>query len=403
MPLKLARSEESTKYNDLVQEKVVAFLESKFGKNLFGPDQGFHEDTTIGEIRYMLRASEKAFERAHSGEVQQILDAEKEHREAHESLQTTIEDSLDDLEDKLAQYDAHTRDLFKQSGIPSSASILDCTPFYGRSSTQVMAGDAKKALDGENGDKAKEVLSRLYHSAKHRSQIAQVRLELVNYWNEYHDTDATDQYNFDDANRIFEQAKSAVDKFPSGDWSSHSCAFDDEFDTILNKHLPDFQRACSDLESATAKKNNFYSSFVYDEVYDHNPEKLKEELLAYLSGNIVLKEHRYRYQTEQYDRYLTFMRWLPMFDHTTLKEFSLAYAAALRREVEMSYEYNCPQIDANYDDYGEKSTQPINAAVFYYFFSANRARRKFAQVVLSAARYPNEKLRRAYLRFFSNA
>lgn len=403
MPLKLAASEESTKYNDVVEQKVIEYLESKFGKNLFSPERGFNEDTTIGEIRYMLRASEKAFDRANTGEVQQILDNEKEHRENHETLQITIEDTLEDLEDKLDQYDAQTRRLFAESGIKSSASVLECTPFYGRSGNQAIIDDAHAALNSENSDKAQEILKRLYHSTKHRSQIAHVRLELVNCWNEYNETDASDKYNFEEANNKYQQARSAVEKFPSGNWTSQECIFHEDFDTLINKHLPDFQKACNDYESAKARKHNYYSSFVNDEVYDHNPEKLKEDMLAYLSGNIVLKEHRYRYQTEQYDRYLTLIKWLPMFDHTTLREFSLAYAAALREEIALSYQYNCPQIDANYDDYGEKKTQPINAAVFYYFISANRTRRKLAQVILSAARYPNEKLRRAYLRFFSNA
>lgn len=45
--------------------------------------------------------------------------------------------------------------------------------------------------------------------------------------------------------------------------------------------------------------------------------------------------------------------------------------------------------------------RPINATVFYYFFSAGRMGKTWAQWLLSAVRYPNEKVKRAYMRFFA--
>jgi len=84
----------------------------------------------------------------------------------------------------------------------------------------------------------------------------------------------------------------------------------------------------------------------------------------------------------------------------TLKEFSHEYAIFLNSVIEASHNHRNPKIDANYDDYQYRTINPITGSVFYYFFSANRVRWNLATMILSAARYPNEKIRKAYLRFF---
>jgi hypothetical protein len=69
--------------------------------------------------------------------------------------------------------------------------------------------------------------------------------------------------------------------------------------------------------------------------------------------------------------------------------------------IEDSHNYKCPKIKANYDDYDDQTIKPLNAIIFYYFFSADRFKKTFAQWLLSTVRYPNHKVRRAYMRFFA--
>jgi len=69
--------------------------------------------------------------------------------------------------------------------------------------------------------------------------------------------------------------------------------------------------------------------------------------------------------------------------------------------IEESNGFKCPKIQANYDDYAESTIRPLNSTIFYYFFSADRTKRTIAQWMLSTIRYPNEKFRRAYMRFFA--
>jgi len=84
-----------------------------------------------------------------------------------------------------------------------------------------------------------------------------------------------------------------------------------------------------------------------------------------------------------------------------LRNFATYYAQLIELYIDVSHGFRCPKIEANYDDFGEKTLRPLNATIFYYFFSANRSGKFFAQWMLSAARFPNEKVRRAYMRFFN--
>lgn len=85
----------------------------------------------------------------------------------------------------------------------------------------------------------------------------------------------------------------------------------------------------------------------------------------------------------------------------TLKEFARNYAFMIEGNIAGSYHYRTPKIDANYDDYDSKTLRPINATIFMYFFSSTGASKNFAQWMLSTIRYPNEKMRQAYMRFFN--
>lgn len=61
----------------------------------------------------------------------------------------------------------------------------------------------------------------------------------------------------------------------------------------------------------------------------------------------------------------------------------------------------CPKIEANYDDYNEQRIKPVNATIFRYFFGGQKMGKSWASWLLSSARYPNEKVRRAYMQYFS--
>ncbi len=66
-----------------------------------------------------------------------------------------------------------------------------------------------------------------------------------------------------------------------------------------------------------------------------------------------------------------------------------------------SYNFRSPKIEANYDDFGEKTVKPFNAYVLYFLLRSDRLARFIGQMLLAAARYPSQKVRRAYSQAFS--
>lgn len=62
----------------------------------------------------------------------------------------------------------------------------------------------------------------------------------------------------------------------------------------------------------------------------------------------------------------------------TLKEFCENYANMIEYLINESHNNRSPHIEANYDDFGERTVRPFNATIFYYFFSGDRRSRTFA-------------------------
>lgn len=85
----------------------------------------------------------------------------------------------------------------------------------------------------------------------------------------------------------------------------------------------------------------------------------------------------------------------------TLKEFCDYYALLIEHLIEDSHHFKSPKIEANYDDYQQRTVRPINATIFYYFFSLDKRKRILGAWLLGAIRYPNDRVRRAYMRFFA--
>ena len=84
-----------------------------------------------------------------------------------------------------------------------------------------------------------------------------------------------------------------------------------------------------------------------------------------------------------------------------LEDFCVEYSKLIEVLIEDSNDFKCRKIQANYDSMGDATIRPLNSTIFYYFFSADSVKRSFAQWLLSTARYPNEKVRRVYMRFFA--
>lgn len=157
----------------------------------------------------------------------------------------------------------------------------------------------------------------------------------------------------------------------------------------------------TEYEKVFNEKERVYHHFMNGQESEYL-DTLRVELLEHLAGNIIVKEHKDRYQKEQYERFLASLQCNQLLKPSlSLHEFCVVYNDLIYTLVDLSHDGKCPKIEANYDDFGEKTVRPLNATIFYYFFSMDRRKRTLAQWLLATIRYPNDRVRRAYMRFFA--
>lgn len=174
------------------------------------------------------------------------------------------------------------------------------------------------------------------------------------------------------------------------------------FKQINDLRNGEYKQLMSDIDACQASHEE--RSALYAD-YDSNEDAVdnfRQDLLKHLAGSIIVKEHKIRYQKEQFDRFVASCNfWELKGNDQSLREFSMAYSRLVKATTESANNYRCPKIDANYDDFAEQTIKPLNATIFFYFFSANRSGKTWAQWMLSSVRYPNDRMRRAYMRFFA--
>lgn len=125
-------------------------------------------------------------------------------------------------------------------------------------------------------------------------------------------------------------------------------------------------------------------------------------MLQHLSSTIVVKESKTRYQREQFNRMINAQKYFLLQSRSiSMEQFCVNYAKLIEDMIAESHNYKCPKIQANYDDFGENTVRPLNSTIFYFYFSGDRFRRMMAQWMLASLRYPNEKVKKAYMRFFA--
>ena len=114
------------------------------------------------------------------------------------------------------------------------------------------------------------------------------------------------------------------------------------------KTLLDNIEACSQSQKERA---DIYAGCDAEEGKD---DLFRSDLLKHLAGNIVIKEHKLRYQKEQFDRFVASMSSHELKNTSqSLLEFSQCYSRMMDAHTKSSHNSRCHKIDANYDGFGE--------------------------------------------------
>jgi uncharacterized membrane-anchored protein YjiN (DUF445 family) len=111
-----------------------------------------------------------------------------------------------------------------------------------------------------------------------------------------------------------------------------------------------------------------------------------------LSTGIFLSEHKYRYKTEQKNRYNKSINkfTLKAYKNYTVEEFIIEYNRFLESEITASHNNVSPKIEANFRrNYHEGEISPVTGLIFHLHFNNDRIKNFFAKLLQSAYRNPN--------------
>lgn len=201
--------------------------------------------------------------------------------------------------------------------------------------------------------------------------------------------------------KLRDSYREAIEKSEKSQENPEAGVFLAQLNQIDENQIQSLLGEFNEFEKANSEKDRIYHHYMSEETSEAL-QNFRKELLHYLAMNIVVKEHKMRYQTEQYERFVKSLNFGMLHkSKLTLEEFCQHYSYMIELLVTQSHNYVSPKIEANYDEYSEKKIRPINAMIFYYFFSAGRGNKTVAQLLLSAVRYPNAGVKRAYMRFFA--
>lgn len=274
LPSRWAESEESKKYVPEVEKQILAYLEQQVGTNYLDPDRGFDLDLTLKEAALLAEAGPSLQEYAESGELQRISTAWKISKEAFEAERDAIYQKLHEI---FEQTRADEAAAVEGTGITLGADLKATT-------SNVRAHLGKNP--GDTG--AQQALAKLKTLAHTHLQIAITEQEIIEF------------YLLKFPNAAVEKEAAELIKAQSADAVTFYSSFQDGTGDKVDTY--DWDSYASTL-TTFAENHNARERLISD-LSNDDAQPFNRQLLHHLSTNIVVKEHKKRYQEEQYERFM---------------------------------------------------------------------------------------------------
>jgi len=406
VPKAFAESEKTLSYLELVKKETQNFLNKNIGQNYFNGKDHVSLKTPVGEAEAMFAASEEFKQQVADGAIKDLHDKCSALGESTETSYIRIRDSIESqvvsiqarenqIYGSLLEKGLHDLQIHGEFGNDLFATLS----FSGTGGATVENLNVLSRLNVDGAYKAEfeELVSLVgakAHALKNLHTLQQAYVDNV----ELKEPAAEDELNSFKQRMVAYQT--AFENYGS-DVSADSTAVSqiDQVSGNLDSAISTFQKFRQALDQ---RENTFQRLQSAENASQDDLENFRMSLIQHLSTTIVVKEHRQRYQVEQFDRMMTagFSSQLAN-KRQSLDKWCTLYADLLQSMIENSHGNKSPYIKANYDHFDEATVRPINSTFFYYFFSAEAWKRGFAKWMLSTAAYPNHKMKQAYMRFFS--
>lgn len=416
LPTRFAMRELKLSYLERVQQETTAFLNDRIKHDFLRPDRELSLDLLIKEAEVLIAANEDVRELADSGELKRI---HATFVEAKNRVETEYFAFREHLAKVLLVVEGKENEIYekliKEFGLSNvrrhgdSSPILDTLGF----ATGDNAFDNLSLVDGaiaqghESAEQLKSISGTLHGYLGVKAKIFSVDADLKEAYLAHV---ATGEDDVSLAREEFQALSAARDQYSAAfsardlspaaqpEYEGFTRSLGELKETLGQQLVDDVFQAYGRAHQDRSRVYQGFTRGATTEILD----QFRTDLLQHLAGTIVVKEHRERYQKEQFDRFVASLQYGQLNKrHQSLREFCREYANMIEILIEDSHNDRSPKIEANYDDFGEKTVRPFNATIFYYFFSADRRKRTVAQWLLSAIRYPNDRVRRAYMRFFA--
>lgn len=378
-------------------------MDNNIPANYFTGENQVSLTATLSEVEVLFSAGDNVKELQGSGALTnlhercQVLNEASEAkyislRDRIENVLTAVESKEDEIFEGLAEDGVRGIVTNSDQSESTVAKLGFDTRYLDNHFFLNRALNSKEGKDTENLEKAKEQLLAL-NSVKISAMES-----LINLQQGYVDhVEPGDAAALDDLLNFTKKHEKFV-KLGAGE-SESSKLLQGQLSEVV-QGLDEAHSTFADYAKVNSERNEVFTNFSNDSA-DFS-DKFKNGLLHHLSSQIVVKENRQRYQKEQFDRLLHASNLRALKNkNATMETFAQEYCRLIEAMIEDSNNYKSPKIQANYDDFGDQTVRPLNSTIFYYFFSADRTKRTIAQWLLSTVRYPNERVRRAYMRFFS--
>lgn len=401
-PKHWAQSVDSQLYTRDVEQALLNYCRVELKHNVLDPERGFDLDLTLKELNLISQATDETIQAAESGQLAEMYaayDAANDHLEQIKDivyrdlskLLQGVEDWQKEVEEAIAPH------AQEKASIAKSVTTFLKSPTT--SALKYLVNDLEAHLESNKDNDLQSLYGDLYEIVRQRYAIISQEKALLDKVYQYKEGD----YFEVDAYRAVDAEVDAQLKFLQS-FSIHKedhaqeGAFWDKLNQVKDRIDNDLGKALEEQQAQQNRKDEILSAISPG---GKTNEAAVRSVYQFLASNMIIKESKYRYQEEQHLRYEAAVQGLGFDQNTTLREFAVKYNNFIDGLVMWSHGYKSPKIDANYDDFDYKTINPITSSIFYYFFSASQASRLWGNVILGAAKYPNEKIRKAYLRFFS--
>ena len=316
-------------YNDEIKSEILNFLGKSIKHDYMQGSRDINLDLTVQECQALYESSDQIREMAESGELQALHQRCVDQAKAVDTGYIKVMDLLDKTGQQINEAEADIyEDLVSaeleglqrlDSGYQGDRSILDTlSGVFGDASLEnyeivKRAAEAKGDSDVINAERSLKSL--LMARARLFSAKAAIQEAIIQRMSD-------DQVHA--VQQELDEFRETARRFGIASESEETASSDDVYSTQLQQIFDgDMAQLMRDIDACAHSQAERAALYQSSGEISVDGASFREDLLRHLAGSLVIKEHRIRYQKEQFDRFVASIGYKQLKDTgMTLDQFS---------------------------------------------------------------------------------